>query len=161
MGTGPSASPDEVDQALETAVRAVEIMHTLHGNQLQRTRYLAWIVELCLDHGRRDQARQLLDEAFAAVAKTDERYWEAELYRLRRLLLQGEDAGGAEASLEKALALAREREERSSSSAPPEMTLTLSSHAFTLHGQRVRPVGAALLPLRGDDPETRRLRRGR
>ena len=49
-----------------------------------------------------------LTEALALVEDTDERHWEAELYRLRAelLLMQGDDAE-AEASLERALEVAR------------------------------------------------------
>ncbi|HSK77177.1 MAG TPA: protein kinase [Thermoanaerobaculia bacterium] len=99
-----------IDQALESAVRAVEIMRTVHGSSIQCTRYLAWIAEFALDHGRAEKAGRLLAEALALAERTEERYWEAELHRLRGRLAG--DPREAEACFEKALSLAREREEK-------------------------------------------------
>jgi predicted ATPase len=64
--------------------------------------------------GRKGQAAQglaALDEAFGIVARTDERWWEPELYRLRgELMLQaGGRAAQARASLQRAHAVAVER----------------------------------------------------
>jgi predicted ATPase len=55
-----------------------------------------------------EAALTTLAEALALVEKTDERYWQTELYRLRAelLLMQGDDAE-AEASLQKAVEVAR------------------------------------------------------
>ncbi len=55
-----------------------------------------------------------LAEALALVEQTDERHWEAELYRLRAelLLMQGDDAE-AEASLHKAIKVARRQQAKS------------------------------------------------
>jgi predicted ATPase len=55
-----------------------------------------------------------LAEALALVEQTDERYYEAELYRLKGelLLLQGDDAE-AEASLEKAIQVAQRQQAKS------------------------------------------------
>jgi predicted negative regulator of RcsB-dependent stress response len=55
-----------------------------------------------------------LDEALALVEETDERHWEAELYRLRgELLLMQGDRVGAEASFEKAIQIARQQHAKS------------------------------------------------
>ncbi|MEE9147868.1 MAG: adenylate cyclase, partial [Candidatus Tectomicrobia bacterium] len=43
--------------------------------------------------GQLDQARRVLDEALEVVHKTDERIWEAELYRLQGELLKNADCG--------------------------------------------------------------------
>jgi TOMM system kinase/cyclase fusion protein len=102
--------PSDVDRSLEAAVRAVETMRTVHGSSIQCTRYLAWIAEFALDHGRAEEAGRLLGEALDLAERTEERYWEAELHRLRGRLV-GEPRE-AEACFEKALSLAREREEK-------------------------------------------------
>lgn len=105
MGT-----PSDVDRSLEAAVQAVNTMRTIHGSSIQCTRYLAWIIEFALDHGRAEEAGRLLGEALDLAERTEERYWEAELHRLRGRL--AEDPREAEAAFEKALSLAREREEK-------------------------------------------------
>lgn len=102
--------PSDVDQCLEAAVRAVETMRTVHGSSIQCTRYLAWVAELALDHGRSEEAGKLLAEALDLAERTEERYWEAELYRLSGR--QAEDPREAAARFEKAISLAREREEK-------------------------------------------------
>jgi predicted ATPase len=64
--------------------------------------------------GHPEEALTTLAEALALVEETDERYFEAELYRLKGelLLAQGDDAG-AEASLQKAVEVARRQQARS------------------------------------------------
>jgi serine/threonine protein kinase/tetratricopeptide (TPR) repeat protein len=112
MGTGATAPPAEVDRALESAVRAVDTMRTIHGSSLQCTRYLAWIAGFCVDHGRPGDGRRFVAEGLSLAERTGEVYWEAELHRLRGLLLRPEDPGAAEAALTEALRLARERDEK-------------------------------------------------
>jgi predicted ATPase len=55
-----------------------------------------------------------LDEALTRVNQTDERYWEAELFRLQSelLFMQGRDAE-AETSLHKAIKVARRQQAKS------------------------------------------------
>lgn len=74
----------------------------------------ATLVEAQLNHGLLEDARERLDEAFAFVEETDERYWEAELFRLKGelLYLEGEIAG-AEACLNKAIKIARTQKAKS------------------------------------------------
>ncbi len=64
--------------------------------------------------GQPEEGLATLDEVLAQVESTDERYCEAELYRLRAelLLTQGEDAE-AEASLQHAIEVARRQSARS------------------------------------------------
>jgi serine/threonine protein kinase/tetratricopeptide (TPR) repeat protein len=109
LGTAAGAPPAAVDQALETAVRAVETMRSVHGNRLQQSRYLAWVAEFCCEHGCVERGEEILAQGFLQLETTDERYWEPELHRLRGRLLGERDAPAAEAALERALALARER----------------------------------------------------
>jgi TOMM system kinase/cyclase fusion protein len=95
------------DDALERAERALAAMRTVHGNSLQLTRFLAWTVQHCIDHGRDDDGRRLLEEAMALLERGGERYWEADLLRLQGLLAPS--AEEAEACFQKALAVAREQ----------------------------------------------------
>jgi predicted ATPase len=64
--------------------------------------------------GQTEEGLTTLAEALALVEQTDERHWEAELNRLRAelLLMQGDDAG-AEASLQKAIEVARRQQAKS------------------------------------------------
>ncbi len=67
-------------------------------------------IELCLALDRIDQGLALLGEAFENVERNDERYWEAELYRLKGELLRARSNGHeapAEACFQRALAIAR------------------------------------------------------
>lgn len=105
---GTPAPSEEVDKALDQAVGAVEAMRTAHGSSLQCTRFLAWIVQFCLDHGRLERGKELLRDAWSLVEKTDELYWKADLHRLQGLLLLAErDRERAEAELRSAIAVAR------------------------------------------------------
>ena len=64
--------------------------------------------------GEPKEGLTILDEALELVAKTDERHWEAELYRMQanlQLMLGNENE--AEASLEKALEVARRQSAKS------------------------------------------------
>jgi len=67
----------------------------------------------CQNHSG-DEGLTTLDEALALVEETDERLWEAELYRLRGelLLMLGDDAE-AEVSLKKAIGVARQQKAKS------------------------------------------------
>jgi predicted ATPase len=64
--------------------------------------------------GQLEQGLDTLDQALALVEETGERYWEAERHRLRAelLLMQGDEAG-AEASLQKAVEVARRQSAKS------------------------------------------------
>ena len=64
--------------------------------------------------GHPEEGLTTLAEAFAFVEETDERHWEAELYRLKGelLLMQGDEAE-AEASLQKAVEVARRQQAKS------------------------------------------------
>ncbi len=67
-------------------------MRSAYGSNLQCSRFLGWTVAACLDHGRLELARRLLDDAFQVTADEGERYWESELHRLRARLLRAEQA---------------------------------------------------------------------
>ena len=72
------------------------------------------LVEAQAKAGFLEEAQASLDEAFAAVEKLDERYWEAEVHRLKGELLykQGDDVN-AEASFNKAIEISRKQSAKS------------------------------------------------
>jgi predicted ATPase len=82
-----------------------------------RTYYLAFLAEA---YGKLGQAREgltLLGEALAIVHKTGERFYEAEIYRLKGELLLGHSAenhGEAEDCFQQALLVARHQQAKSS-----------------------------------------------
>jgi len=74
----------------------------------------ATLAEKQLKAGLLEDARTSLDEAFAFVDETDERYWEAELFRLKgELLFHDGEITGAEACLNKAIEIARKQSAKS------------------------------------------------
>jgi len=80
------------------------------GAGIRETYYRALFAEVAWSRGDSDTGQQLLAEAFAVVQRSEERYWEAELYRLHGELL-GQEAErpqreGAEAHLLRALEVA-------------------------------------------------------
>lgn len=101
--------PDEIDQRLHAAAAAVASNQNVHGSNLQCSRFLAWIVWACLEHGRTPLARQLLDQALLLTAQ--ERYWESELRRLEGLVLkaEGAPAEAVERCFTRALEIARQQ----------------------------------------------------
>jgi class 3 adenylate cyclase/tetratricopeptide (TPR) repeat protein len=110
----PTSTSDEVDAAIDSGGMAVSVMRTAYGSSLQCSRYLAWLVEVCLTHGRTARARALLDDALQLIGDNDERYWEAELRRLQGLLLQAEGAPPEDvaSALRAALAIAQAQSAR-------------------------------------------------
>jgi len=87
------------------------------GAELARPYWLCLITEACLESGAALEGLALLDEAEAAVQQTNERYWEAEIYRLRGQLLLATAEPAAPASAEecyrRALEVARRQGARS------------------------------------------------
>jgi predicted ATPase len=73
------------------------------GVRLNSSGKLGSLAEAQAKAGQPEEGLVTLAEALTLVEQTDERYWEAELYRLKGelLLMQGDDAG-AEASLHQA-----------------------------------------------------------
>ena len=76
---------------------------------------LGLLADICTQAGDATEARDLLTEALRIVDRTQERWFEAELHRLRAEALLASSPSGsseAEASLSHALAVAREQEAR-------------------------------------------------
>ncbi|MBI3798619.1 MAG: AAA family ATPase [Deltaproteobacteria bacterium] len=57
--------------------------HRATGSSLDRPYYLAMLAEACGKAGQAEDGLQVVAEALAAVDKTEERFYEAELYRLK------------------------------------------------------------------------------
>jgi predicted ATPase len=97
--------------------------------------------------GQAEAGLQVLDEALTLVATTEERWWEAELHRLKGallLLLQNEDVSQAEACFQQALDVARSQQAKSL-----ELRAALSlSRLWQQQGQRTT-VRELLAPIYG------------
>jgi predicted ATPase len=90
--------------------------HRATGADFQRTHHLILLAEAARASGSAEEALEALAEAEAQAETSDERYFEAEIHRLRAelLLAQSADHGAAaEASFRLALDVARRQEARS------------------------------------------------
>jgi predicted ATPase len=80
------------------------------GADLRRSYYLALLAEVCRRAGRPDAGQSAIAEALAFAEESGERWWEAELHRLRGDLLLAQSAAGrgeAEACFHRALEIAQ------------------------------------------------------
>jgi predicted ATPase len=94
----------------EGAAQAREGMRGVHSEyqEVCSTGTLSSLAEAQAGMGSLEEAQSTLDEAFAIVEKRDERYWEAELYRLKgELSLKQGKQVEAEAGMNKAIEIAR------------------------------------------------------
>ena len=73
------------------------------GAGIRETYYRALLAEAAWSRGKSEAGQQLLAEAFAVMQRTEERYWEAELYRLQGDVARAEcceaAAGGCRSEL--------------------------------------------------------------
>jgi predicted ATPase len=108
--------------ASEPAQGVAEIRETLAayerlGSQLSRPHFLGLLAEVLGNASRREEALLVADDALASAERTDERYYEAELHRLKGELLvtSGTDAlrMEAESCFHQALAVARRQQAQS------------------------------------------------
>jgi predicted ATPase len=86
------------------------------GANVRQPMYLAPLAEAYGKAGQVDEGLQALAEALAYIAQAGERWWEAELYRLKGelLLLQSSDnQAKAESCFQQALAIARRQQAKS------------------------------------------------
>ena len=79
------------------------------GATLHKSNHLSWLAEANLIAGESKDGLKALDEAFAHVNETGERFWEAELYRIKGvlLLLPGGSEAEAEDCFKQALEVAK------------------------------------------------------
>jgi len=98
----------------ETQIRAGMTHHISIGDRCYMSGPYGYLAEGQARTGQLDKALATLDEAIALVEETDERHFEAELYRLRGefLLMKGNEAD-AEASLNKSIEVARNQKAKS------------------------------------------------
>src|SRR5215831_5088344 len=86
------------------------------GAAVFRSYYLAFLAEAYGKLGQAGEGLTMLDEALTTVHKTGERFYEAELYRLKGELLlarSAENYGEAEACFQQALTVARRQQAKS------------------------------------------------
>jgi predicted ATPase len=113
------AREGEHEQAMAQMRRGLSAQ-LVTGAELVRPYWLWLLSEAALSTGAAQEGLALLDQAEAAVEQTDERYWEAEIHRLRGqiLLISSKEATpavvrSAEASYLRALEIARRQAARS------------------------------------------------
>jgi predicted ATPase/DNA-binding winged helix-turn-helix (wHTH) protein len=116
------------------------------GAQLLRPHFLGLLAEALAPAAGVDRGLAVLDEALAVADSTGERCYQAELYRLRgeRLLAHADadDARGAEACFEQALAIARAQEALSL-----ELRATMSLARLRRRRNSRSPVRDLVLPV--------------
>ncbi|ETW97682.1 MAG: hypothetical protein ETSY1_21685 [Candidatus Entotheonella factor] len=83
------------------------------GSEIRRPYYLALLAEACGEAGDPKDGLAAVAEALGLVAESDERWWEAELYRLQGVLQQNVESGAPEDSLLSALDAARSQSAKS------------------------------------------------
>lgn len=105
----PDSTPAEIDQSLQEAAGAITMMRTAFSSNLQCTRFLAWVIAACVEHGRVELARSLLADAMQVAGQDAERYWESDLLRLDAAIRRADGAPVEEVErvLHEALSLAR------------------------------------------------------
>jgi predicted ATPase len=90
--------------------------HRATGAELLRPYHLCLLAEACMETGRFDDGLSALMEALAAVDEHENRFYEAETYRLKgELLLKQDDTNTAEAQscFERAIEIARKQSAKS------------------------------------------------
>ncbi len=84
------------------------------GSEFHRPHFLTWLAEAAAKRGRLDEGLDLLAEALAWVEETGERYYEAEIRRLKgEFLLELGHPARAEAAFQQAIEVARQQSARS------------------------------------------------
>ena len=111
MRPSATSTPSEVDASLEDAATAITTMRTAYGSSLQCTRYIAWVVGVCVAHGRTSSARTWLEQARQLTREDGERFWCAELQRLEAQVrrLEGATPREVEHLLREAIATAADQ----------------------------------------------------
>jgi predicted ATPase len=83
------------------------------GSVTFRTYFLGLLAQTYGKYGQLGEGLILLDDALVLAEKTGERFYEAELHRLKEELLLWHDAMDAEACFQRALAIARRQQAKS------------------------------------------------
>jgi len=84
------------------------------GTLISHSAYLCWLAEAHLNAGEPEEGLEALAQAMTHVNETGERFWEAELYRIKGklLLLPGGSPVESEESFQQALDVARGQQAR-------------------------------------------------
>ena len=110
------AYQERTEEALERAKQAIESLNA-QGVKIPRTIYLASMGKLFWTAGRRAEGLAAIAEALALVERTGERYYEAEIWRIKGELLLKAAASNAQAEAEscyhRAIEIARQQSARS------------------------------------------------
>ncbi len=85
------------------------------GARLRLPYYLSLLAQVCGKAGRAGEGLACIDEALSEARTHNERWWDAELHRMRGelLLMLGADASDVEAALLRAIEIARSQQARS------------------------------------------------
>ncbi len=85
------------------------------GARLRLPYYLSLLAHVCGKAGRAEEGLASIDEALSEACTHNERWWDAELHRLRGelLLMRGADASDVEAAILRAIEIARSQQARS------------------------------------------------
>ncbi len=100
---------------IETGITELEqgiVAHSDSGGQVSHTYFLGLLASSYFKAGEKDLAFNTINKALSSVQKTEERFWVAELYRLRgEFYLQlNQDQASAKADFETALKIAQTQE---------------------------------------------------
>ena len=100
--------PGREEEAIDEMRRGLAALQTT-GAQLMRPHFLALLAAALEKAGRADEGLRVLEEALAIALSTGERFYEAELYRLKGelLLAQASSAADAEGCFNQSLETAR------------------------------------------------------
>jgi len=106
---------DHAPEGIAELIRGLEAYRAT-GAEFLRPHQLALLAEVCQHQGRHEEGFTTLADALVLVDKTDERWWEAELYRMKGESLRRQanpDAMKVELCFQEALGVARHQEARS------------------------------------------------
>ena len=110
------AYQQRTEEALEGVKQAIESLNA-QGVKIPRTHYLAGMGKLFWTAGRREEGLADIEEALALVERTGERYYEAEILRIKGELLLKAAASNAQAEAEscykRAIEIARQQSAKS------------------------------------------------
>lgn len=109
LGDGWARAMPGDDRGVDDMRRGAEALHA-NGSGLNRPLYLGSLARLLLARGRHEEAGPVLDEIGVLLERTDERWFEPELCRLRGVV--SESPAHAEDWYRRGVALAREQGSR-------------------------------------------------
>jgi predicted ATPase len=106
---------DEAEDAIVQIGSGLSASQAL-GSQMRHSYFLALLAKAYLHAGRHDQSLSTVDQTLGFVRESGERWWEAEVYRLRGDVLlarRARDRGDAEECFQQAIRVARKQTARS------------------------------------------------